>query len=233
MSDPIVIPFGVPMLRAADVQIRDGKVTCPAPYVAIDPVRTEVLRLNGDQYAFPEPPDLRAMTNAAAQLAFLCAHLQHYCDLWARPPKLFLDRYFESVAAHVAANAADLAERLKPFGSLFAPEDWALSAPRPLPRAQLLAEGAYWPVDVAFWLGDHVLAVLLRGSATATARDEARNSALKRTGIEILELAAADLAQTDLCAVLPPAFRAFWAGQPMPSSPFKGTALDDIVPDLL
>ena len=107
--DPLLIPYGVASLTPAQVSVQDGAVRCPAPYISIGPGKRDILRLNGDQYDFPEAPDLRAMTDAHAQLDFLHEHLRHHCDLWARPPKLFLEQYFAFIAAQVTANNATLA----------------------------------------------------------------------------------------------------------------------------
>ena len=230
MSDNLLIPYGTPSLCVEQVVARDGAVHCPVPFVAIDRHRDGILRLNGRQFAFPEAPDLRAMTDATVQLDYLRGHLQHYCDLWARPPKLFLECYFAFVAQCVDANRTKLKQALEPFGSLFAVEDWTLSAPRPLPRAQVQADGAYQPVDFAFWLGDRIVAILLMGSATAT--DQRRRAALIGAGIDIVELSNAELARSGpeyLSRALPPEFANFWSGEVMPSSPFKGTSLSDIV----
>ena len=234
MSDPLVIPYGVPSLRSGQVALHDGTVECPAPFVAIDRRAGKILQLNGNQYAFPEAPDLRAMTDAAVQSDFLRDHLKHYCDLWARPPKLFLDCYFEFAAKRVEQNETHLTKLLDPFGTLFSYRDWALSAPRPLPRAQLAAaEGSYAAVDFAFWLGDRVFAVLLVGSETPTNKKRDRCNALEAAGIEIVELSVNLLAREGsgylASGVLPKEFDAFWEGDLIPSSPFQGTSLGDIV----
>ncbi|NKB58848.1 MAG: hypothetical protein GKS00_21160 [Alphaproteobacteria bacterium] len=234
-SKIVIIPYGAPTLDAQRVMVHandDGSVTveCPTAFVTVGP---EMLRLNGDQYTFPETPDLRAMTDTAAQLDFLRNHLKQFCDLWAKPPKLFLDRYFEFVVAKVDENEVRLRETLEQFGSLYAYRDWSLSAPRPLPRAWLpLASGVFCPVDFAFWLGDRALAILLVGSGTATKKEMDRRRALEDAGIEIVELSARALSHEGvdyLARSLPVAFSAFWESEVMPSSPFKGTALGDIV----
>ena len=228
--DPLLIPYGVASLIPAQVSVQDGAVRCPAPYISIDPGKRDILLLNGDQYDFPEAPDLRAMTDAHAQLDFLHDHLRHHCDLWARPPKLLLEQYFAFISAQVMANNATLAAKLAPYGSLFGVSDWALSAPRPLPRAQIMAGETYWPVDFAFWLGDRVLAVILQGAETTTQADRVRLRALSR--IEVVVIQTAELARDGvdvLCRSLPTLFQSFWEGETLPSSPFKGTSLDDIV----
>ncbi len=234
MSNILVIPYGVLSLRAEQVVQRAEEVECPVPFVAVDPRAGTSLRLNDNQYAIPEAPDLRAMTDATAQLEFLCGHLKHFCDLWDRAPKLFLDRYFEFVAGKVAQNEAYLSNLLEPFGSLFSYRDWALSAPRPLPRAQLaVAEDWYCAVDFAFWLGDRVAAVLLVGSGTRTKKDRDRCISLEAADMEIVELSVDALVKEGssylASGVLPREFDSFWEGELMPSSPFKGTSLGDIV----
>lgn len=238
-SDFFVIPYGVPALRAGAVTARvlsDGEVAvdCPAPFVTVDRNARAVLRLNGDWYAFPEPPDLRTMTEAADQLAFLREHMKHFCDLWARPPKLFLDRYFEFIAARIEAEKGPLSDSLAKFGSLYDYRDWTLSAPRPLPCALLSTpEGAWCPVDFAFWLGDRAVAVLLAGTGTPTRQEADRRQALSDTGAEIVELSVAELTRQGAAylagGVLPAEFDRFWSGEAMPSSPFKGTSLGEIV----
>ena len=174
------------------------------------------------------------MTEASVQLDFLRDHLKHFCDLWARPPKLFLDRYFDFVAARIESHEGPLAEALKRFGSLYSHRDWALSAPRPLPRALLpTMEGGYCPVDFAFWLGDRALAILLAGSGTPTGKDLERRAMLNEADVEILELSVGGLARDGVSylmdAALPGEFDRFWEDEIMPSSPFKGTSLDEIV----
>lgn len=236
--ESLLIPYGVPAFRAGQVTARALREAAPgsgpAPFVAVDRKSGRMLRLNDGQYAFPEPPDLRNMTEAGAQLDFLRGHLKHFCDLWAKPPLLFLDRYFEFVAARVEAEKRSLAAMLEPFGSLYDYRDWALSAPRPLPRALLpTVEGAYCAADFAFWLGDRPLAILLAGSETPTRQDTDRRQTLVDAGAEVVELSIAALKRdgADYLAsgVLPTAYHRFWNSESMPSSPFKGTSLAAIV----
>ena len=232
MLDPFLIPYGVSSLDARQVDICDGHIRCPAPYIFIDTERNEILRLNSGQYSFPEAPDLRAMTDAKAQLEFLCEHLYQYCDLWARPPKLFLESYFTFIGEQVAENQAQLAKKLAPYGSLFSVSDWALSAPRPLPRAQIKAGKTYWPVDFAFWLGDRIVALVLKGSETTTMADLKRISSLKKYGVDMIELNVDELMQAGAQCLernFDVEFVSFWEGETMPSSPFKGTSLDDLI----
>ncbi len=233
-SKNIEIPYGVSLPPGSHLLV-DANVARErsAPIVMIDPGARKVLRLNGDQYAFHEPPDLRAMIDAAFQLEFLCGHLKQFCDLWAKPPKIFLDRYFEFAGDCIGRHEGALAKRLAPFGNLYQALDWALSAPRPLPRALVpMGPDNFCAVDFAFWLGDRILAVLLVGSGTVTRKDEDRRLALREAGIETVEISTNALAADGMAYIedaLPQDFQAFWEDEIMPSSPFKGTSLGEIV----
>ena len=129
-----LIPYGPSVLGVDQVAVHGDAVRCPTPYILIRESGRRPLRLNGPQYVFPEPPDLRTMINAAAQLDYHCDHLKGFCDLWNKPPKLFLDRYFEFIAAMTEQQKVPLSQKLEKYGTLFTYRDWGLLAPRPLPR---------------------------------------------------------------------------------------------------
>ena len=175
------------------------------------------------------------MTAAAIQLEFLRDHLKGFCDLWNKPQRLFLDRYFEFIAARVEAQRAPLSAALEKFGGLYDYMDWSLSAPRPLPRALIRApgrEGEFLSVDFAFWLDGRVLAVVLAGSGTPTRNERAKRRALEDCEVEIVEISLRALARDGagylIEGPLPRDFTAFWESEAMPSSPFKGSSLGEI-----
>jgi hypothetical protein len=214
---------------------RDGaiQVRCPTPFIQINTARQTSLRLNDPHYVFPEAPDLRAMTGTTVQLDFLREHLNGYCDLWRKPQKLFLDCYFDFIAEQVAGNNTALATALEQFGGLYDVRDWALSAPRPIPRALILTAGSYTPVDFAFWFKGRIVVALLVGTGTPTRADRARRSALNGAGVEITDISVQALQQDGpghLIRAFPPGFTQFWAGEIIPSSPFKGATLGEIIP---
>lgn len=176
------------------------------------------LRLSGGIYPFAEPPDLIRLDTTAARLAFLREHLQSLCDLWAKPPRRFLDAYFAWLAATVAAEPAH--RELTALGhGLFAPEDWSFAALRPLPSAFLPAGDEWVRADFAFWTGDGFVAVEPPGERRAKRRDELAR--LARAGVMVIALAAADLVDAAaLGARLPAAFHDFWRNIALPRSPF-------------
>jgi hypothetical protein len=189
--------------------------------------------LNDPNYVFPEAPDLRAMTGADVQLDFLQDHLTGYCDIWRKPQKLFLDRYFDFIAATVRDAETILSENLEKFGGLYNYRDWALSAPRPLPRALLRTAGSYTPVDFAFWFNCRVVVALLAGTGTPTKADRARRATLESASIEIADISVQALQRDGvnyLNNVFPADFGQFWTGEIIPSSPFKGATLGEIIP---
>lgn len=237
----MIIPFGAGQIDAARVVLEQGpdgapRIHCPTPFVQIQCARQPSLRLNDPHYVFPEAPDLRTMTGANVQLDFLRDHLAGYCDLWRKPQKLFLDCYFDVIAAQVNDAKTTLAAALEQFGGLYDYRDWALSAPRPLPRALIHAaasDNSYTPVDFAFWFQGRIVAILLAGSGTPTRADRDRRAALGCDAIEIVDVSVQALQRYGadyLSAALPTDFGHFRDGEIMPSSPFKGATLGDIVP---
>jgi len=189
-----------------------------------------MLRLSDGPYPFPEPPDLVRIVTTADRLALLNEHLQSLCSVWDRPAQAFLDAYFRWIDRTIAANAEALAAVSARTGGLFAPADWSFAAPRPLPQAHLCPDaGPPVRADFAFWLGDGLLAIELRGAGTRRQRQE-ELARLAAAGIAVLALDAVALQRDGaalLASVLPPPFQRFFAGLLLPASPF-GPALDEI-----
>ena len=87
-------------------------------------------------------------------------------------------------------------------------------------------------MDFAFWLGDRIVALILKGSETATSGDQKRISSLKKYGVDMIELNVDELMQAGAQCLernFDVEFTSFWEGETMPSSPFKGTSLHDII----
>jgi hypothetical protein len=227
-----IFPYGVASLAPDVVRSTVDKyghhVTCPAPYILVDANSPETLRLNGDQYRFPEPPDLRNMTDASIQMAYLEAHLLGFCDIFSKPQKNFVQRYFTWVAATVEAERAHLTEDLEAFNGIYGYRDWMLSAPRPLPRAQIPYDNGskFAATDIAFLVGGKPFAIVLDNGQTLTRSTRDNRTALSQTGADMIVVSPSD----NLDDVLPDAFQAFWVGQHLPMSPFKGVTLGQIVP---
>ena len=176
------------------------------------------LRLSDGFYPFAEPPDLIRLDTTLARLDFLREHLQSLCDLWAKPPRQFLDAYFAWISAALASEPAR-SDLTAVGGGLFAPADWSFAALRPLPSALLSAGEGAVRTDFTFWTGAGFVAIELPGGRRATRRDELAR--LAAAGVTVIELAPADLADAAaLDAKLPAPFRDFWRGVKLPQSPF-------------
>ena len=176
------------------------------------------LRLSDGSYPFAEPPDLTRLDTTAARLDWLREHLTSLCDLWAKPPRQFLNAYFAWIAATLAAEPARRALTDAGHG-LFAPEDWSFAALRPLPSAFLPAGGGTARVDFAFWTGAGFVVVELPEERRA--KRHAELVRLAASGVMLIELAPADLGDAAaLGARLPVAFHDFWRGVALPPSPF-------------
>lgn len=197
----------------------------------IDTAAGKPLRLNDGPYPFGEIPEGGIGTTSADRLAFLCSHLADLCDLWAKRPRQFVDLYFRFICAQIERDAAEIDQRLVRLGGLFARQDYAFSALRPLPRAHLpVAEDDFVRVDFGFWTGNRFIAVDIVGDDARGAVWGSRRRRLADAGIQAMEVAAAAIARDDpgiLGALLPGEFAAFWQAEAMPSSPFKARALDE------
>lgn len=218
----LIVPYGTAEWRP------DSK----APQVAIETDARDPLRLNDGPYDFAELPPAAGTGTVAERMAILRDHLTEFCDLWAKRPRQFVSLYFRFIDGTIAADRAAIDAHLGRFGGLFAAEDYAFSALRPLPRAHLpIATEKRLRVDFAFWTGERLVAVDIAGDEARGAAWEERRRQIDAAGIEHLEIPAATIAKSDpavLHAVLPPEFATFWRDEPMPSSPFKATALGDI-----
>jgi hypothetical protein len=169
------------------------------------------LRLNTD----PIPADAMPLATGdhSARVAAALAWLDGLCGEYAPLRRQFVAAYFRFIAGTIDAHRAELAERLRQYDSLYAPEDFLWSALRPLPRGWVPV-GEHWlPADMVFW--DGVRAIVLELGA----RDSDRQRALLAAGVDTLRIGPADFDR--LGAILPGGFHRFWDGETLPSSPFR------------
>ncbi len=190
------------------------------------------LRLSTIPWDFPERPDLIALAERQQRLDFLRDHLKSFCGLWDKLPRLFLDTYFRDIAECIRLNRDALEVLAAAHGGLFQPEDWCYAALCPLPQACLPA-ALHASVDFGFWTGDAFHAVSLRGAVSQSRAQRDRRARLRDAGVLVMEIPGGELqlgGSGDLMARLGPAFSDFWKGVPLPSSPFRIGALDQILP---
>ena len=76
----------------------------------------------------------------------------------------------------------ELAERVKPYDGLYAPEDFLWSAPRPLPRGWVPMGDALLPADMVFWDGARAIAIEL------SARETEKQKALAAAGVSVCRI---------------------------------------------
>lgn len=225
-----VIPFAADAVTSAQIVPADdgAPVAYRLPGVAV--MTGTALRLNSAKIAFGEPPPLQTLISVADQLEFLRGHFQHECGIWAKHARLFMARYIDWIDGEIAANRAELIEKLGRFGSLYTPEQWAFSALRPLARAHLAAPetpGADIPdalvrADIAFWTETGAVAIDLLGGTTRGTVDARRRARLDRAGIRVIDMPVSALTAggAGFAACLPDDFQGFWRGESLPSGPF-------------
>jgi hypothetical protein len=240
--DTILVPYGVDTWPVAAIDVRlsgEGSVQLAAPFpcVAIDKAAKRPLRLNSEALNaaanFSAPP-------GATPLNLVKDRLRGLCRPWDRLSLQFLDSYFEHIVNMLGVHQDAIATKLAPFVGLYKAEDWAFSAPKPLPRAHLHApcnaENVRWdvddfvPADFAFWLGDRMVAVLSQPGVLTPARAKERLARLERAGVSVVHFNAEHLAK-DPAALFHHIIGDFGAllesAGAVPSSPFRPSGLGD------
>ncbi len=221
-----------------------------APVVVIEASSHEALRLNTIAHPFTRPPIARDLAHADLQLAFLEQHLKSLCGDWARPREMFITLYFAAIRAHVAEHAATLDLKTGNLDGLVERDHWCFSALMPLPRIHLfcpqLSEPPplnqhrpvlptdYVTVDVGFWTGRRLYAIILETGGTPTARRRQALARLEQDGITLSFLsisAHAPSAPLQLLDQLGAPFQRFWLDCPLPVSPFSGRGIPEPLRD--
>jgi hypothetical protein len=198
------IPFGLERLpRTTDTN--DPRV----PGVVVS---AHKLRLNSEP--LPQDAVVQASTGHATRIETVMRWLDGLCGDYNPNRQRFIAAYFRSMIGHLNTYGDELVDRLRRYDGLFQPHDWLWSALRPLPRAWLPVEGRLLPCDFAFWDGERAFAVEL------AAQDTERTQVLRATGLEVRCIAPGVL-NGDVLGALPDAFRWFWRGEVLPSSPFR------------
>jgi hypothetical protein len=181
------------------------------------------LRLSHGPYPFAEPPDLVRATSVEDQLDLVREHLASLCGPWDRLAGLFLDAYFEWIAASIEGAASDLRASAARLGGLFAPRDWSFAALRPLPQAHLPAGEGSVRADFAFWSGASFIALDLQGSSAPRRQRKEELARLASAGTALVAVPGAALQQERaglLARILPAEMQRFWTDVALPSGPF-------------
>jgi hypothetical protein len=188
-------------------------------YMALDDPRLrctvvtagEGLRLNSE----PVPADAMPLATGdhAARVGAATDWLCSLCGDYAPLRRQFVAAYFNCIAAHLTEHRAELAERVKRYDGVFAPEDFLWSALRPLPRGWIPVQDQMLPADMVFWDGARPMAIEL------ATRDTERQKALQAGGVAVYRIEPGAFDRLD--EILPASFRRFWDAATLPSSPFR------------
>ena len=201
------IPFGLDRLPRT-LALDDPRLRCAV-------VGDEKLRLNSE----PVPADAMplAIGDHAARVVAATEWLASLCGDYAPLRRQFIGCYFGFIASHLNAHRAELAERVKPYDGLYAPEDFLWSALRPLPRGWMPVQDQLLPADMVFWDGAQAVAI------EVSARETEKQKALQASGVGVCRIEPSVLADDPIILGqrLPESFQRFWDGQTLPSSPFR------------
>ena len=185
------------------------------------------------------PPEAAASIPSMEDVFRSCRErILHQISPFAKPARLFLDRYFDFVDHQVTVHADCLGPQMED-GDIFTARDWLFSAWLPLPQVRLLLdEGGgdgvtptYAEIDVVFWLGSRLLGIVVEGSGMLSKSRLRRLDRLQEAypAVSILRLPQVRLGQggadfpTDL---FPDGFAEYWGGLSLPQGPYRQDVLD-------
>lgn len=201
----LVIPYRVARLEGADERL--------VPRVTVDAGRQKTLRLGDGPYRLDnDSREELAASDGAARLAWLCELHQRDCDTYDKTMRRWIELYFELISERAAA--IDVAGTPVSDALL-----WGLAAPRPLARAHIPLGETHQQVDIAFWAGGQLWAVVFAGGRRARAGDK-----LEEAGTaQIIRFDTASLAAgtAALAGPLAPVIADFRAGLTAPPDPFS------------
>ena len=225
----MVLPFGTTSWTAERMRLEpqpDGGWVhdCPVAYAVAGQGGH---RLSDASHNLPAPAHLEAGDHAG-MFAFLKNRAGGLCDIWNNRQAVFIERYFEFIAAHLEEQVAELDAMAAEYSGLYRPDHWLFSAFEPLPQAHIYAGAAgavgadrFVLAPAALWTDTAGIAVYFPGSETVGGKTASDQASLRGAGIEILELGEDDLASADaFAAALPDAVKYYWRGQHPPLGPF-------------
>ncbi len=204
IPDVLLIPYGTDSWSIQTVGIKrfgDGSIRLDAPFpcAAINRSDKKPLRLNSE--AFTVPPNFNAR-EGLSKLTVMSDHLKSFCRPWDKLSVQFIDAYFDHIHDMLNAHRDTISAKLAPFDGLYVLEDWAFSAPKPLPRAHLYAPRSahvtwdaadFVQADVVFWLGERIVAALAQPGPLTPARARERLARLEQVGVDVVHFTAEDL----------------------------------------
>ncbi len=242
----LLVPFGTKDWAVDRVSISTDEqggplFDCSVSHVVLEIKEQKALRLNSDWYRLYERPPVNELLTPLDRFRFIADHMPIYCDVWDKFQQIFLTKYFEFVARHVADNEAVLSDKLAGMSTLFSYEDWLLSAYLPLPQPivyvpenpanETYADADMIRLPLLFWTGNEALILFFIGADTPSSRRINTREKLRAGGYTVLEIAQKNLMaedQTWMDEFLLARFGNFWQSETLPSGPFKPAISDPL-----
>lgn len=176
-SERLVIPYGIARVTPETMD--------RVPTVEIDKAAHRPLRLGDGPYRPNVVADEMSLQSVDGDIGIGAARLDilrrlhlRDCDAFDKNLRQWVGLYFDFVLAQASsANTQEPALTLTPE-TAFDPILWAMAALRPLPRAHIpTADGGHVAVDVAFWDGREITALVFAGGEKVQAAERVTNLA--------------------------------------------------------
>jgi hypothetical protein len=230
VSGVTLVPFGADDWSLDDIRLgglaREGiTITTRVPCAMVD-VAGRGWRLNSARIE-AQPAQVGEDVFAA-----LRGEVEAGTGPWDQAGKRLIARYFDWIEKIVEDSRTQIEEKLALYQGLFSYRDYRFSAPRPLPRAHLLApvdpekpagRDDFVRVDMAFFPGRGRTIALISSRELTPRKTAERRARLTGAGIELhaLDMAGSDDALFAAIAGAEP----FWMGDALPCGPLRPAVL--------
>jgi hypothetical protein len=230
VSGVTLVPFAADDWSLDDIRLggfsREGlSITTRVPCAVVDPAGRG-WRLNSARIE-AQPTQVGEDVFAA-----LRGEVEAGTGPWDQAGKRLIARYFDWVDMIVEDSRAEIEEKLAPYQGLFSHRDFRFSAPRPLPRAHLLAPADpdkpagrddFIRVDIAFFPGRGRIVALTSSRELTPRKNAERRARLAGAGIELHALETAGSDDALFAAIV--GAEPFWRGDALPGGPLRPAVL--------
>ena len=211
-----------------------------SPRLALIAPDTPALRLNSHGWIDLSPQMAGDIAGPTEMLRFCRYMLERRAPLFARSIRLFLANYLDFIEAEIerqrpALEAQMVRGGLPPADDLPTYRDWLFSALLPMPNAHVactdpdkeLGREDFAHVDILFWTGREILAVVLQGLSMPTPSQARRLARVEATqpNFKVIRIPASPEAGPSIPEPLLQELTGFWDGLALPFGLFRAPAL--------
>jgi hypothetical protein len=219
-TEKLIIPYGIPLVSKENID--------RLPYVELIKTKNKPLRLGHGPYdrntIFEESSLLlkdKQLSKGESSLEILRRIHLRDCGFFEKNLRTWVNNYFDFIIKQINL----FSKEIQPLSSIseynLELNLWGMAAMRPLPRAHIPgANQKFLPVDIAFWDGNEIIALLLKGGDRAKTLKDVSSE----VRVFLVESPSAYLSTNLFPEKIEDKFTKFWLDIASPPDPF-GPAL--------